>query len=477
MHFASVEFLLSVVLSLIVFHLAPTLRGRRWVLATSNVIFVAVLASSPTSMLPVAVFLLAGFALVRLAQALRDTALTIASITALIAAFVYLKGYSLAAFLPPLSEPYSVIGLSYVLFRILHLIVDGSNGALRTPVPFLLFFNYCCSFLSWLSGPLQRYEEFVEQEQRLADIRLSSDQMWDAFARVVTGFFKLALLSPLLFDLHHLLASLPLAGANPLRFAAVVGGAASAYTLYMYYNFAGYMDVVIGLGALYGFRLPENFNRPFASESFLEFWSRWHITLSNWFKFYVFNPTVKALASRWGSRRSMPYLGVAAYFATFALMGIWHGSTPIFFLYGLFLGGGVSANKLYEIEGRRLLGKEAFGRLRSNAVYVALCRGTVFTYFTVALMCFWVPPALGRELAGSPLRVVASFLAATAVAAAILEAGVRARRGWDWASPSFRGAFETDLTRQIAIGCSAYAVLILILLKTTAVPTFVYVSF
>src|SRR5262250_2889257 len=100
------------------------------------------------------------------------------------------------------------------------------------------------------------------------------------------------------------------------------------------------MDVVIGIGRFYGFRLPENFDRPFAAGNFLEFWTRWHITLSNWFKVYVFNPGLRALAARVETPRAMPYLGVLAYFVTFLLMGVWHGSTRAFVIYGLLLGAG-----------------------------------------------------------------------------------------------------------------------------------------
>ncbi len=477
MYFTSVEFFVFVALSLLAFHLAPSLRARRWVLAASNAVFMAVLVASPTLLVPMAVFLVCGFVFVRVAQARQSRPLTVASIVITVGAFVFFKGYSVVDFLPPLLEPYSVVGLSYVLFRVLHLLVDGYNGAIRTPVPFLLFLNYCCSFLSWLSGPIQRYEEFLEQESHLANPPMSTGLVWDAFSRIATGYFKLALLSGFLVDLHEFLAALPLSGAGTLRLGTILGGAAASYTLYMYYNFAGYMDVVIGLGTLYGFRLPENFDRPFASGNFLEFWSRWHITLSNWFKFYVFNPATKALVSRWGTRRATPYLGVVAYFVTFATMGIWHGSTPIFFVYGLFLGSGVSLNKLYEIEGRRLLGKQAFGRLRANGPYAALCRGLVFTYFATALMCFWMTPRTFGHVVQNPLGAVVAFLVAAVFAAVILETGGRARSASAGARVTFQRITQGDAARPVWVGIKAYAILLLILMNTTGVPTFVYVPF
>ena len=89
----------------------------------------------------------------------------------------------------------------------------------------------------------------------------------------------------------------------------------------------------------------------------LEFWTRWHITLSDWFHTYLFNPLLRALTVRFGSRGSGPYLGVVSYLATFTVMGTWHGATPVYVVYGLILGLTGAGNKLYEIEARRLLGK------------------------------------------------------------------------------------------------------------------------
>lgn len=477
MHFVSLEFLVFAAVSLLLFHLAGTLAARRVVFFAINLTFVAGLASTPSRMTVTAVFLIAGYLAVRAIQAGRQRWAIWASILTAIAAFVYLKRYSVVAFLPPLDFSYSTIGLSYLLFRILHLLVDGYEGALTTPIPFVSFFNYCCSFLSWLSGPIQRYEEYIEQERGLANVQLSPADVHDALSRIVTGVFKVAIVSAVLLALHEECGTGRLAAHGPLRLAATLGAAASLYSMYMYYNFAGYMDVVIGLGVLFGFRLPENFNRPFASKNFLEFWSRWHITLSNWFKFYVFNASVRALTSRWGSARSTPYLGVVAYFVTFALMGIWHGSTTVFLLYGLFLGGGVSANKLYEIQARKRLGKQAFQRLRANPIYARLCQGAVFAYFSAALLCFWVPLAQGARLLERPDVALGAFALVTVVAAVSFAAGAVFRRLFPRLIKRSEPMLRQGAGAQLALAAKAYAVILIIQLQATAVPGFVYVPF
>ncbi|MBY0279397.1 hypothetical protein K2Z84_29015 [Candidatus Binatia bacterium] len=498
MQFVSLEFLVFVALSLCAFHLAPSLRARRAVLMMSNVAFAAFLVSSPWSMAPMALFLAGSFGLIRLVHARRARGVLAAALVGTIGAFIVLKQYiPAAALFPTLAQPYSVIGLSYVLFRVLHVQIDCHEGALAEPPSARAFLAYCCFFPAWLSGPIQRYEDYRAQEDAIDRVDLSADEIHDALSRIVTGVFKIAVLSGVLLDAHQRLAGVRLETASPPHFAAVLAAAAAFYTLYMYVNFAGYMDVAIGVARLYGFHLPENFDHPFAAGSMLDFWTRWHITLSAWFRTYLFNPLLRALTRRWGSGTSGPYLGVVAYLVTFWVMGLWHGSTPIFVLYGSFLGITASGNKLWEIEARRMLGKDRFRRLRASEAYGALCRGAVFAVFSAALVCFWVTPRLRLALGGAPLLASLALLVLMLAAAVLLalgawlharldaiQAGLLRVRDRMLAHPAaapdespLRAARRRRWGRQVALGVKTYAVLMLLLLRWTAVPTFVYVPF
>src|SRR5260370_33440031 len=109
------------------------------------------------------------------------------------------------------------------------------------------------------------------------------------------------------------------------------------------------MDIVIGKGVLRGQELAENFDRPFSARTFLEFWQRWHMTLSQWFKISLFNPLVMLLMSCFPAPALTAYLGVLAFFITFLVMGIWHGTTAVFVVYGLLMGAGASINKLWQV--------------------------------------------------------------------------------------------------------------------------------
>jgi hypothetical protein len=137
-------------------------------------------------------------------------------------------------------------------------------------------------------------------------------------------------------------------------------------------------------------RLPENFDRPFSASSFLDFWNRWHITLSTWLKTYVYNPLLLMMMRHISSTALQPFLGVACFFVTFFLVGVWHGRTSEFVFFGVLLGAGVSINKLWQVGLTRLMGRKDYKELARNLVYIAFGRGLTFTWFALANFWFWL---------------------------------------------------------------------------------------
>jgi alginate O-acetyltransferase complex protein AlgI len=288
--------------------------------------------------------------------------------------------------------PYLIVGLSYILFRVLQVMVDARSGSLPGRIGPLASFRYTCNFLCFVSGPIQRYQDFATMDG-LEVVALDADRVYQAFSRIVTGYLKVVViaasadyffksLSPQLFD------AVPL---GLLKLSVLYGGCVAAYTAYVYFNFAGYMDIVIGFGLLLGQVLPENFNRPFTARSFLEFWQRWHMTLSEWFKLYLFNPFLMFLMTHFTSPALTAYLGVAAFFVTFLVMGVWHGTTLVFVIYGLLMGAGASINKLWQIVCTARLGKKRYRALSQTTAYVYFARGITIAYFAIAVTCLWVP--------------------------------------------------------------------------------------
>jgi D-alanyl-lipoteichoic acid acyltransferase DltB (MBOAT superfamily) len=295
----------------------------------------------------------------------------------------------------------STIGLSYVMFRVLHLIVDAHDDELPADVGLLPYLTYLFSYLTFLAGPIQRFPEFAEG-CREAPAGAHFEAIRRFGPTIVTGFFKFAVIAGLFFELFNWTQA-PHNGWPP---AVDLALGLLAYATYLYASFAGYTDIVRGFGGLVGLVPPENFDRPYLSADFLDVWSRWHISLSEWFKLYVFNPLTKALIAINNRPALVPYLGAAGFFVTFLLMGLWHGLSPRYALYGLMLGLGVSLNKLYQVAMSQRLGRRGYQALARQGLYAAVARALGVGYFVLALAFLWlVDPAA----AGTPV----DWLAAT----------------------------------------------------------------
>ena len=297
----------------------------------------------------------------------------------------------------------STIGLSYVMFRILHLIVDAHGEELPADVGLLRYLTYLFCYLTFLAGPIQRFPDFAEGCRKPpTGSHLAAIREWGP--TIVTGFFKFAVIAGLFFELFNWTQ----APANGWPPAIDLALALLSYAIYLYASFSGYTDIVRGFGGLAGLVPPENFDRPFLSADFLDLWSRWHISLSEWFKLYVFNPLTKAMIALDSRPTTVPYFGAVGFFVTFLLMGLWHGLSPRYALYGLMLGLGVSLNKLYQVAMGQWLGRRAYLAMMRQAVYAAVTRALAVGYFVLALAFLWlVDPAA----AGTPI----DWLAATGV--------------------------------------------------------------
>jgi len=208
--------------------------------------------------------------------------------------------------------------------------------------------NYTLNFTTVLSGPIQTYQDFSKYQLAPIPLRLDPYDIGRAVERIVIGFFKVNVLS-LALSLMQGQALEALQSAGSLETRTVQGFLIiGLYPLYLYCNFSGYIDIVIGIARLLRIELPENFNRPFSADNFMNFWSRWHITLSEWLKTYVYNPLLIAGMRRFQSAAIAPFLGIFAIFVTFFLVGLWHGQTAEFLFFGVLQPGGVAGVMLYQ---------------------------------------------------------------------------------------------------------------------------------
>jgi alginate O-acetyltransferase complex protein AlgI len=476
MSLSSSSFLIFIALVVIAYHLTASVAYRRLVMTLANAAFIASYVGGIVQVLPLLGFLLLSYVGLQ-AVRWRPRGVSLAvGISVVLATYVILKRFSLIANVVQLPFPYLIIGLSYILFRVLHLMVDARSGNLPDGIGPLAFFRYTCNFLCFVSGPIQRYQDFSPMDG-VEIVPLDADRVYTAFSRVVTGYIRFAVVAEAA-DYVYLTLAPHLSGTGPMLWV-LFAVCAAAYTAYLYLNFSGYMDIVIGIGMLLGMSLPENFNRPFSARSFLEFWQRWHMTLSEWFKLYVFTPLLMRLMTRWPSPQLTAYLGVFAFFVTFLIMGIWHGSTLVFVIYGLLMGAGASGNKLWQIFCADRLGKRRYRTLSQTPTYVYLARGLTFSYFTVALTCLW-EPALPQYLAlAGRLGVIGICAAFVLLALGFALSALTFDAGWAWVRaragsvPVLGGAL---IYRNTGLAVRILAVLMITSLFNRA-PEFVYKAF
>jgi alginate O-acetyltransferase complex protein AlgI len=384
----SFSFLLFAAAAALVFNLRTAECWRRTVLLVVNIAFLASFSRDPISYLPLAGFIAFGFMAQRITREGSTPRLFVALLVVTVAAFFWLKRYSFvpsATFIP---YPYVLIGLSYVFFRVLHLMIDSHQGAIDGRVELLSYLNYTLNFTSLTSGPIQRYQDYHRMETERLPLNLVVAGA--ALERIVVGYFKVAIVSMLLLLAQH--EAIDALGTSQVLTDRVWLGilVAAIYPVYLYFNFSGYMDVVIGTARFFRIELPENFDRPFSSENFMIFWSRWHITLSDWLKTYVYNPLMMAGMTRITAPKLAPYISVVVFFVTFFLVGLWHGQTMEFLFYGFLLGGGVAVNKLYQVVMQNWLNRQGYRALAANPLYRACSRGLTFTWFTFTLFWFWL---------------------------------------------------------------------------------------
>jgi alginate O-acetyltransferase complex protein AlgI len=228
---------------------------------------------------------------------------------------------------------FSWLGYSYVAFRLLHTIRDHQRG--RLPAMTLSeYVNYAVFFPAFAAGPIDRAERFV-QELR-TPIPLAGQDWVDAGTRFFMGLFKKFVIADALF-----LISINDVLAGQVRSAGWMWFFLYMYSLRIYFDFSGYTDIAIGLARVLGIRLPENFATPYLKPNITQFWNSWHITLAEWFRTYFFNPLTRILRTR---DLPAPLVIFIAQVSTMILIGLWHGVTWGFALWGLWHGLGLYAH-------------------------------------------------------------------------------------------------------------------------------------
>jgi len=270
--------------------------------------------------------------------------LRVIALIAIILTFIFLKvpqltNYALA-FLSTVRGPnadtasgvaFSWLGFSYLAFRLMHTIRDRQSGRLPA-VTLTEYVNYVIFFPSFTAGPIDRLERFVKELQ--TPLPMGDEDWIDAGTRLFVGLFKKFVVADLLAVISISDVLVP-----QVKGAGWMWLFLYAYTLRIYFDFSGYTDIAIGLGRLLGIRLPENFAAPYLKPNLTQFWNSWHMTLTQWFRSYFFNPLTRALRS--GKQLPAWIIIFVTQISTMILIGFWHGGTLNFILWGAWHGVGL----------------------------------------------------------------------------------------------------------------------------------------
>ncbi len=222
------------------------------------------------------------------------------------------------------------IGISFYTFQILSYVTDVYRGEVAAQRNFVSFAAYVAMFPQLIAGPIVRYSDVAAQLER------RTHSLADAAAgarRFVLGLGKKVLLANVFYEL---MTAFKASGEKTVLFYWLY---AAACTLNIYFDFSGYSDMAIGLGRVFGFHYPENFNYPYVSASVTEFWRRWHMSLGSWFRDYVYIPLGGSRVSRAKWLRNV--------FVVWLLTGLWHGAAWSFVLWGLLFAVLLTVEKLW----------------------------------------------------------------------------------------------------------------------------------
>ncbi|MCX7049671.1 MAG: hypothetical protein NTX50_29815 [Candidatus Sumerlaeota bacterium] len=409
MQVCSIEFISAVAILAAFYFYLPSVLWRQALLACLSAVCLYLLMPNWESSAVLGAVLLSGYGTGKLLRKHPSKIILSIYLILLVAAFVYLKKYTFLQWLYPrivFANMLSTVGLSYILFRQIHFLIEQIQGA-EEPLSLWRYLNYQLNIFSLLSGPITRYHEFLEDWDRLEPLFDSGYDLLKAFGRIWIGVIKITIISTWLWDLYQgcnflWAAQAPKAIPNLYLTLATIF---YLYPLYIYFNFSGYCDIVIGGGYLLGLRIPENFNSPFLSRNLIEFWTRWHITLGLWIRDYLYTPMLMSALRRWP--RKGVNLAFLFYFVAFFLAGVWHGSTSNFIIYGLLHGFGLSVAKLWEMLITRLWGREGFLRyLQMWPIRLAAILLTIH-YFCFTCVIFGLDIDSFNRLAG---RVIDAFV-------------------------------------------------------------------
>lgn len=339
MLFSSISFLYYFLPCMLAVYFAAPQRLKNAALLLGSIVFYA--WGEPKYVLLMGACVLLGYGFGLLIERYRDKALgnicLAASVTVSLSFLLYFKywGFFLENFSAatgiavPALQIALPIGISFYTFQLISYAADVYRGE-RAQKHLISFGVYIVMFPQLIAGPIVRYSPIAKQ----LNVRNHSlDQTAEGIRRFVIGLAKKVLLSN---QLAELCSTFQNSKETSVLFCWLYG---VAFAQHIYFDFSGYSDMAIGLGKIFGFQFPENFDYPYASSSITEFWRRWHISLGSWFRDYVYIPLG---GNRKGRLRQLIHI-----FIVWGLTGFWHGASWNFIFWGLYFALLLTIEKLW----------------------------------------------------------------------------------------------------------------------------------
>lgn len=263
-------------------------------------------------------------------------------------------------------------GISYITFRVVQIIIESYDGLIEKSgfadtISFLLFFP------SFSSGPIDRSRRFEKDLHtvwgRQEYLEMAGTGVW----KILLGILYKFVLSDMAYTLLNGLEC-----GNAVAYHALY---AYLYGFYMFFDFAGYSLMAVGTAYILGVRLPDNFNKPFISVDIKDFWNRWHISLSHWFRDFLFSRfMMKAIKGRWFKSRLSA--AVAGFIVNMLVMGVWHGLTKNYILYGLYHGLLLAVTEVYQKKSK------FFHKFKQKLWYRCASRAVTFNLVMFGFLIF-----------------------------------------------------------------------------------------
>ena len=224
---------------------------------------------------------------------------------------------------------FGFLGTSYITFKVMQILVEIKDNMIKD-VNFIDYLSFMIFFPTLSSGPIDRSRRFIKDIEKTISKTEYLDNLGKGIEYILQGLVYKIILSQLIFDKTNIISEATYTTKNLTIYMYLYG-------FYLFFDFAGYSLMAVGVSKIFGIDTPMNFNKPFLAKDMKDFWNRWHMSLSHWFRDFVFSRLVFAMFKKKIFKSSLT-TAMVAYIVNMTLMGVWHGINFSYLLYGLYHG-------------------------------------------------------------------------------------------------------------------------------------------